>query len=279
MQPRVRFRTLSAMRAKDVARRLGSVSMIAWVAAAFACSPERTWREPVAGIEFVLIPSGEFTMGAASSDPNRPPDETVHRVAISRAFYLGTTEVTQGQWQKVMGTNPSTFREVGLNAPVEQVTWDEVQEFLRRLNARGNGRFRLPTEAEWEYACRAGTTTPYAFGTEIATTDANYDGRYPLPGQEPGVFRAKTRNVASFKPNAWGLYDMHGNVWEWCADEYCEYPAGPVTNPRGSCGSKYKVIRGGSWYFGADSARSALRYTHEPQLRGFSIGFRVVREP
>jgi formylglycine-generating enzyme required for sulfatase activity len=256
-----------------------ALSVMVALFALSACSPERTYRDPVAGMDFVLIPAGEYTMGAPSSDRNRRPDETAHRVVIPRAFHMATTEVTQAQWQRVMGTNPSTFRAVGPDAPVEQVTWDEVQEFLRRLSSRANARFRLPTEAEWEYACRAGTTTPYAFGEEISTNDANYDGRYPLPAQQPGSFRGKTTRVASFKPNAWGLFDMHGNVWEWCADEYCEYPVVPVTNPRNSCGSKYKVIRGGSWYFGADSARSALRYTHEPQLRGFSIGFRVVREP
>ncbi len=138
------------------------------------------------------------------------------------------------------GPNPSTF--VDPAAPVEQVTWHEVQTFLARIHARGGGRFRLSTEAEWEYACRAGTTTPYAFGARLSTSQANYDGRY----------RESTVPVRSFPPNAWGLYDMHGNVWEWCATEYCPYPAE-------ACGSKFKVIRGGSWYFGADSGRSAPR--------------------
>ena len=245
-----------------------SLLLVAFFAS--ACAHPRTWTEPFTGMVFVRIAPGELVMGSPANEVGRQDDEVQHRAAIAKAFYLGATEVTQAQWLKVMGSNPSTF--VDPAAPVEQVTWHEVQTFLARLNARGAGRFRLPTEAEWEYACRAGTTTPYAFGERLSTSQANYDGRYPLPGQPAGVFRASTMPVRSFPPNAWGLYDMHGNVWEWCATEYCPYPAQ-------RCASRFKVIRGGSWYFGADSARSALRYTHEPHLRGFSIGFRVVREP
>ena len=251
--------------------------LIALALLALACR-ERTWVEPRTGITFVRIPAGEFTMGAPLDEPFRRDDEVPHRVRISRPFLMSQTEVTQRQWMAVMGNNPSTFQAAGLDAPVESVTWNEVQEFLRRLNARNGGaRFRLPTEAEWEYACRAGSTSAYSGGPRLTTDAANYDGRYPLPGQENGRFRGSTTPVRSFAPNAWGLYDLHGNVWEWCADEFCPYPAGPVTDPFNRCGSRYKVIRGGSWYFGADSARSALRYTHEPHLRGFSIGFRLVR--
>jgi formylglycine-generating enzyme required for sulfatase activity len=161
---------------------------------------------------------------------------------------------------------------------VENVNWYEVHEFLDRLNRQGNGHYRLPTEAEWEYACRAGTTTPYAFGAELSTRDANYDGRYPLPRQAPGLHRDQTMPVASFRANAWGLYDMHGNLWEWCEDDVCPYPARRTTDGAARCASGLKVIRGGSWYFNAASARSALRYTHRPQDRGFSLGFRVVRD-
>ena len=229
-------------------------------------------------MNFVLIPAGAFDMGSPAGDPGRQDDEVLHRVELTRPFYMSTTEVTQTQWISVMGSNPSHFSEAGGSAPVERITWNEVQDFLRRLNARNEGRFRLPTEAEWEYACRAASRTAYSFGPEIGTDVANYDGRYPLPGQGAGEYRATTTVVESFPPNAWGLHDMHGNVWEWCADEYCPYPSTAVENPFQSCGSRYKAIRGGSWVFGAESARSALRYTHEPQLRGYSIGFRVVRE-
>ena len=217
-------------------------------------------------------------MGSALDEPARQADEIPHRVVVSRPFYLSATEVTQRQWEKVMGSNPSHFQDQGPDAPVERVSWIDVHEFLRRLNARGEGRFRLPTEAEWEYACRAGTTTAYAFGERLSTDEANYDGRYPLPGQEQGIYRERTTRVGSFRPNPWGLYDLNGNVWEWCEDEYCPYPDQPVRDPLGRCGSTLQVIRGGSWYFGADSARCALRYTHEPQLLGFSIGFRVARD-
>jgi len=234
-------------------RRLALLSLLL-----LTCARGDTWTEPFTGIEFVRIPEGEFTMGSSPAEPLRQEDEAPHRVVIAKSFQLSATEVTQAQWTKVMGSNPSAFKASGANAPVEQVTWHEVQAFLARLNARGNGRYRLPTEAEWEYACRAGTKTAYAFGDALSTKQANFDGKATMP-------------VRSFAPNAWGLYDMHGNVWEWCATEYCPYPAE-------ACGSAFKVIRGGSWHFGADSARSALRYTHEPHLRGFSIGFRVVRE-
>jgi formylglycine-generating enzyme required for sulfatase activity len=244
-----------------------------------SCEPvAKRYVEPRTRLRFVLVPAGKFVMGSPAAEAGRQQDERPHEVRISRAFYLSETEVSQRQWLAVMHRNPSSFVASGLDAPVEQVTWDDVQEFLRRLNQSGSGRYRLPTEAEWEYACRAGSTSPYSFGELLSTDVANYDGRYPLPRQRSGEFRGATTRVGSFPPNRWGLYDMHGNVWEWCADEYCPYPVAAVTDPVNQCGSPYKVIRGGSWYFGADSARSALRYTHEPHLRGFSIGFRVVRE-
>lgn len=230
-----------------------------------ACHPRRVSREPWTGMCFVRIPAGTFVMGSPASEPGRKSDEVQHRVVISRPFFMSDTEVTQAQWKTVMGSSPSFFRDDASDLPVERVTWYDVQAFLQRLNARGEGHFRLPTEAEWEYACRAGTTSAYAFGDRLSTAAATYDGRRPVP-------------VGSHAPNAWGLYDMHGNVWEWCADEYCPYPDQEVRDPINRCGSRYKVIRGGSFYFGADSARSALRYTHEPQWRGFSIGFRVVRD-
>jgi len=238
---------------------------------ALSCShSSRSFVETRTNIHFLLIPAGQFQMGSIAAD--------MHRVTISRPFYMGETEVTQAQWARLMGTNPSHFRAAGWNAPVESVTWFEVQEFIRRLNRLGEGHFRLPTEAEWEYACRAGTTTPYAFGTTLTMKQANFDGRDDPAAGENGEYRATTIPVGSFPPNAWGLYDMHGNVWEWCADEVCPYPTADVTDPFQRCGSRFKPIRGGSWYFGADSARSGLRYTHEPQWRGVSIGFRIVRD-
>ena len=222
----------------------------------------RLFVEPHTGIRFVRIEPGTFRMGSPPTERERRGDEVAHPVTLTKPFLFATTEVTQAQWVRVMGSNPSHFRG-NAAAPVERVSWFEVQEFIRRLNRLTNGHYRLPTEAEWEYACRAGSLAAYARGDGITTADANYDGR-------------RTAAVASYRPNAWGIYDMEGNVWEWCADEYCPYPP-RATDPFQRCGSPYKVIRGGSWYFGADAARCATRYTHEPQLRGFSIGFRLAR--
>jgi formylglycine-generating enzyme required for sulfatase activity len=247
-------------------------------AVAAAAEPLPVWTEPVTGLEFVLLPAGSFEMGSPAGEPGRELQETPHRVTLTRPFWLGRTEVTQAAWQRVMGSNPSKFLDSGPRAPVEEVTWFDAQRFLARLAELSPGnRFRLPTEAEWEDACRAGTTTAYATGDRLATDQANYDGRYPLPGQPRGINRDRTLPVASFAPNAWGLFDLHGNVWEWTADEPCPYPAGAVTDPAGACGAELKVIRGGSFDFDAASARSALRTTHRPQDRGPSLGLRIVR--
>jgi formylglycine-generating enzyme required for sulfatase activity len=157
------------------------------------------------------------------------------------------------------------------------VSWFDVQRFLVRLSGLSGHRLRLPTEAEWEYACRAGTSGAFSTGAALSAEQANYDGRYPLPGGPAGRYRGAPVPVRSFAPNALGLYDMHGNVWEWCQDEFCPYPAGPAVDPVGRCGATLRVIRGGSWAFDADSARCALRYTHRPQDSGYSLGFRLVR--
>jgi len=258
---------------RSIARCVRRCGYLLTMAAAIACSRQKTYVEPWTHMKFVRIPAGQFVMGSTTADPDRRADETPHRVTISRAFYMSVTEVTQAQWTAVMGYNPSFFRSFGPNAPVERVSWNEIQTFLQRLNARGEGHFRLPTEAEWEYACRCGTATVYGLGERLSTDQANYDGR-----DSGGRYRGHTMAVGSFPSNRWGLFDMNGNVWEWCADEYCPYSSAPARDPVNQCGSRFKVIRGGSWYFGADSARCALRYTHEPQLRGFSLGFRVVRD-
>jgi len=254
--------------------------LIAWGGGGNAGTPEESiWTEPITGISFVRIPPGEFWMGSPLDEPSREEQESRHRVHLPTAFYLGRFEVTQGQWRRVMGSQPSRATTCGASCPVESVSFVEIQEFLRRLNRLvPHGRFRLPTEAEWEYACRAGTTTAFSTGPTLTTDQANFDGRYPLDGQPKGRFRGGPTPVGSFSPNPWGLYDMHGNVWEWCADNHCPYPKTEVTNPVGRCDSGLRVIRGGSWAFGADSARCALRYTHHPQDRGPSLGFRVARD-
>jgi formylglycine-generating enzyme required for sulfatase activity len=183
-------------------------------------------------------------------------------------------EVTQGQWRAVMGTDPSHFR--GDDArPVERVSWHDARAFAATLSQRSPGnRFRLPTEAEWEYACRAGSSMPFAFGRTLSTVQANIG---PLEGVALGGRRQTTR-VGAFAANPWGLHDMHGNVWEWVEDDHCSYPSGVVGDSPRQCGAALKVIRGGSWAFPAESARCALRYTHRPQDVGYSLGFRLVRE-
>lgn len=240
---------------------------------------EKNWIDPVTGMEFVLIPAGEFMMGSPDDEIDRKSDELRHRVCLTRDFYLGKYEVTQGVWRKVMGENPSHFKASGSQYPVERVSWYQVQAFIARLNAISKSeKFRLPTEAEWEYACRAGTVTPFSTGKNLATAQANYDGNYPYHGAPKGLYREQTMPVGSFPPNAWGLYDMHGNVWEWCEDDYWAYPSSPAVNPLVRSEAEKKVIRGGSWYFNAANARSARRYTHAPHDIGFSLGFRLVRE-
>jgi sulfatase modifying factor 1 len=224
----------------------------------------------------VRISPGEFVMGSPDGEPGHQDDETPHLVRLSTPFFLSTTEVTRRQWDAVMPSEPGGSSDPDL--PVVNVSWFEAQAFLDALNAKGHGRFRLPTEAEWEYACRAGTTTAYSTGATLTTDQANYNGEFPLPGQARGVNRAALSRAGSFAPNPWGLFDLHGNAWEWTADPKCPYPDRDVTDPKPACEAALKAIRGGSWRFNADSARCALRYTHRPQDRGDSLGFRVVRE-
>ena len=243
-------------------------------------APRPMWREPVTGMEFLWVAPARFRMGSPPGVPGRQDDETLHEVVLSRGFYLGRTEVTQAQWTAVMGHDPSQFTGCGPDCPVETVSWLDVQDFTRRLERRSPGsRFRLPTEAEWELACRAGTTGPFSTGDDLGGAEANVDARYPLPGRPPGDrFVAAPTPVGRYPPNPWGFSDLHGNVWEWTADWYGPYPAGTVRDPHGPATGTRRVIRGGSWAFDTNSARCALRYTHRPQDDGYSLGFRLVRE-
>jgi formylglycine-generating enzyme required for sulfatase activity len=272
--------------------------------------PLRTVTEAVTGMTLIELPAGRYTMGSGSSEIGRNADETLHDVEITQPFFLGRYEVTQEEWRAVMGTSPSQFAACRPRCPVENVTFADVQQFLAKLNANPSAtlRYRLPTEAEWEYACRAGTTGPFFTGENLTTDQANYNGRFPYPTSSPGPaspmgeFRQRPTPVGSFPPNRWGLADMHGNVWEWTADWYGAYaedasanidPHGPPSpgfgaprrsspEQRASAGGpnsgEKRVIRGGSWYFDANSARCALRYTHAPEDRGFSLGFRLAAD-
>ena len=255
-----------------------SWAALAAVVSAFvlACNnPNETLRHEPSGIELVLIPAGQFSMGSPPGTSGRESQETPHQVTISLPFYLGRTEVTQRQWQLVMGSNPSHFAGCA-DCPVENVTFHDIEAFLERLNRTGEMRFRLPTEAEWEYACKAGGDRPFGALEALGSADANIDGRFPYSAAATAASKG-TLPVGRFPPNAWGLSDMSGNVWEWVQDEHCPYADAAVTDPVGACGSPLRVIRGGSWAFDGNSARCALRYTHRPPDRGYSLGFRVAR--
>jgi formylglycine-generating enzyme required for sulfatase activity len=239
------------------------VAVAAVLAVTLAPLPQRA--DPRTGMAFARIPAARFVMGTPPGEKQREVQERPHRVTLSRSFYLGIHEVTQRQWARVMGSNPSQFKGCP-ECPVERITYVDVQAFITRLNAASSWPgFRLPTEAEWEYACRAGGREPFGAAATLTRASANFDG-------------TKTTPVGTYSANAFGLFDMSGNVWEWTADDHCAYPAGEVTDPRGACVSGLKVIRGGSWRFGADSARCGLRYTHRPQDRGFSLGVRLAHD-
>ncbi len=233
----------------------------------------------VGTINMVYIPPGEFMMGSPDNEPRRDSDESPqHRVHLTNGYWMAETEVTQGLWKAVMGSNPSHFKACGSNCPVEKVSWDQSKEFIRRLNGLvSGGGFRLPTEAEWEYAARAGTTTPFHTGRCLDTNQANYDGNHPLDGCSKGEYRGTTVKVASFAPNAWGLYDMHGNVWEWVEDWHGNYPSGSVTDPTGPSQGTDRIRRGGSWYFRAKLCRSAYRGIFAPGFNGNDLGLRLAR--
>jgi uncharacterized protein (TIGR02996 family) len=223
---------------------------------------------------FAWVPPGSFLMGSPPDEEERSGDETQHKVTLTRGFYLGIHPLTQAQWRAVMGSNPSHFR--GDDRPVEQMSWDDCQGFCARLGQATGKTFRLPTEAEWEYACRAGTTTPFSFGATLSTEQANYDGNYTYGKGKKGVCQKQTTPVGSCPGNAWGLCEMHGNVWEWCQDWYGPYRAGDVTDPQGSNNGDARVLRGGSWGDFPRWCRSANRGGGAPGYRHFLIGCRLV---
>jgi formylglycine-generating enzyme required for sulfatase activity/tRNA A-37 threonylcarbamoyl transferase component Bud32 len=239
--------------------------------------PERKPGEIITnslGMKFAWIPPGAFLMGSPKEETQRQDNEAQHRVTLSRGFYLGVHLVTQEQWQAVMGNNPSYFKGEK-NLPVDQVSWEDCQEFVKKLRDEDKKAYRLPTEAEWEYACRAGTKTPFWFGDTISTDQANYYGNHIYGNGKKGVDRQKTTPVGSFSANAWGLYDTHGNLWEWCQDWLGDYPQNDVVDPQGSVNGEHRVLRGGSWDLIPEHCRSAYRYGNGPGNRSYRIGFRL----
>ncbi|HMQ12787.1 MAG TPA: formylglycine-generating enzyme family protein [Candidatus Competibacter phosphatis] len=222
------------------------------------------------------IASGEFLMGSPESEAERFDWETQHRVILTQGYWLADTVCTQALWQAVLGDNPSGFK--GEDRPVENVSWDDAQRFIARLNELvPEGGFQLPTEAEWEYACRAGTTTAFWFGDQITPEQVNYDGNHPYAGGPKGQNREQTVAVKALPCNGWGLYQMHGNVWEWCQDWFGDYPAEKVVDPTGAVEGGGRVLRGGGWFGGGGDARSADRLDYDPGSRNVGHGFRLAR--
>jgi formylglycine-generating enzyme required for sulfatase activity/serine/threonine protein kinase len=246
------------------------------------------------GMELALIPRGSFLMGSPDTEPGRMPQEgPLHRVLILTPFYLGIYPVTQAEYEAVMDFQAAQFAPDygwGPDHPVKNVSWDDAVTFCRKLSAlpaeKEAGRtYRLPTEAEWEYACRAGTTTPFGFdwGAALSSQQANFNGNYPYGAAVQGPYRKMTTPVGSFAPNAFGLYDMHGNVWEWCADWYEEgyYHHSPAESPSGPAEGFFRVLRGGAWSSKGKYCRSAFRNKGKPGRRVHSVpivGFRVVAQ-
>jgi formylglycine-generating enzyme required for sulfatase activity len=246
------------------------------------------------GMNFNLIPAGVFMMGSPEDEAGRDLDEILHEVTLSQPFYLMTTEVTQGQWQAVMGSNPSRYQGCGADCPVEMVSWNDIQEFITTLNRITCQEYRLPTEAEWEYAARAGSATALAnggltadpwlcdidqnldaIGWYCANSAVTYNGCYDT-SEWGGPVCSGPLPVGLKQPNQWGLYDMHGNVWEWVQDWYGAYSATPVTDPVGPASGMDHVLRGGGWDFSPASTRSANRGWDSADFRYDDIGFRLI---
>ena len=231
-------------------------------------------------LEMIAIPGGTFLMGSPENEVERFSDESPQHEVTVPGFFIGKYQLTQLQYQTIMGTNPSYFK--GDNRPVEGVCWEDAVKFCQKLNHRTLGNYRLPSEAEWEYACRAGTKTPFHFGDNVTTDLVNYNGNYPYSSAPKGKYREQTTDVGIFPPNAFGLYDMHGNVWEWCEDErhenYINAPTdGSSWQSRISLGQK--VLRGGCWHDYARYCRSACRLKSPCCSRNYFYGFRVVLSP
>ena len=262
------------------------ISMAVFLLSTFplkAAELEKTFRNSL-GMEFVLIPAGTFSMGSPPTEPFRGRGETQHWVKISHPFYMQITEVTLAQWRALMGKRLFGARKGPVNLPVIKVSWYDTQKFIKALNKNHEGIYRLPTEAEWEYAARAGTTTAYSWGSDIDCTKALYaNNSLKSPecideAKKKGIRPDGPAPVKSYAPNPWGLFDMHGNVWEWVQDRFGSYNSNLQVDPGGPSSGERRIRRGGSWYRYGYSCRSANRAFANPASRFQTTGFRLVRE-
>jgi sulfatase modifying factor 1 len=241
---------------------------------------------PDLSLELIWVKPGTFMMGSPVSEADRDDDESQHQVTLTKGFYLGKYEVTQAQWKRVMGSNPSKYK--GADRPVEMVTWNDAVEFCKKLTEMekkagrlpAGWKYVLPTEAQWEYACRAGTRSAYSFGGVSGElyryanyADRNTDYDWSDKSHDDGF--ENTSPVGNYPANPWGFHDMHGNVYEWCADWHDTYPSGSVTNPEGPASGSTRVPRGGSWLNDGTNLRSAKRSGDTPSYRNYTLGFRV----
>jgi len=233
-------------------------------------------------LDLAWIPPGEFTLGSPENELGRYYNETQHKVRLTNGFWMGVSSVTQAQWQTILGNNPSYFQNGENGAPsdtgahpVEQVSWDDCQEFLVMLSRKTGQEFRLPTEAEWEYACRAGTSNALNSGKDLTTEDGCCHHLDEVAWYDENSAEV-THPVGGKKPNKWGLYDMHGNVWEWCQDWFGDYSNGTQVDPQGPSSGSGRVLRGGSWSYDAKDCRSAVRDSGPPGSRSYDGGFRIV---
>jgi formylglycine-generating enzyme required for sulfatase activity len=228
-------------------------------------------------LEMLYIPGGEFLMGSPENEKWREEDEgPLHRVTIA-PFYMSKYLITQCQYESVMGENPAKFQ--GANHPVERVSWSDAVRFTEKLSDKTGKRYQLPSEAQWEYACRAGTTTPFSFGETLTTTLANYKGHVTYRAESKGIYRKKTTEVGMFPPNRFGLYDMHGNLWEWVADGWHDNYYGAPIDGRAWTEEQPPLncpVRGGGLYRPPSDCRSANRLKHSTDVRCQNIGFRIV---
>ncbi len=272
---------------------LVAAGLVMLLMASFGAEPAAPPKEVTnsIGMKLALIPAGKFLMGSPKDEEGRSSNEEQHEVSITKPFYLGVDVVTQAEYEKVMGNNPSWFSAKGDGRddvkdmdtgqfPVESVSWDDAVAFCKKLSElpeeKKAGRvYRLPTEAEWEYACRAGTKTVFHYGDSLSSKQANFDGGFPYGGADKGPYLARTAKVGTYAANAFGLYDMHGNVWQWCQDWYTDKPPGGE-DPEVTTAASYRVVRGGSWFYYGRYCRSARRSRGEPGSRRSDLGFRVA---